>query len=132
MKYRRRTVAAYQPDPEYARESDIRDAILPVVSVQIEGKRHQWKGNVCGECGVTPDRAQPWCSNQAMRELFMMRVKRGIVVPISVVNIERLEKLERRDLVVEAKHLWLATEGLTDQELRRSIYVARATPKPSR
>ena len=129
MKYRRRRVVVYQPDEEYARESDIRDAILPIMTVEIEGKRHRWKGNVCTECGMTPDRAAFWCSNPAMRELFMMRVKRGVVVPISVVNIERLERLERKDLNVEAKHLRLATEGLTDQELRRSIYVARATGK---
>lgn len=122
----RRARTAYVPDPRYARSSDIQDACLPLVTVQNEGKHHRWKGNVCVECGTTPDRAQPWCSNQSMRTLFMVRARRGIVVPTAIVNIERLEKLNRRDLVTEARHLALATEGLSDQELRRSIYIARA------
>lgn len=124
---RRRALSAYQPSPEYARLRDVRDALLPITSVQIEGKPHRWKGNVCSDCGTTPDRAQAWCSNTQLRELFAVHTGRGVVVPTSVVNIERLEKLNRRDLITEARHLALATEGLSDQELRRSIYTARAT-----
>lgn len=112
---------------EYAFADEERFEVLkPLVTVQIEGKHHRWPTNICADCGVTPERAAFWCTNEAIRALFGYKPKAMICVPTNVVSANRLWALDRQGLVREAKHLQLATEGLTDQELRQMIYLVRA------
>jgi hypothetical protein len=112
---------------EFAYADEERFEVLkPLVTVQIDGKPHQWHLNMCRECNVSPDRAPQWCCNEQLRKMFGYQPRPTLVVPKSVVDATRLWALDRHSLVREAKHIHIATEGRTDVELRRAIYRARA------
>lgn len=115
---------------EFAYADEERFEVLkPHVTVQVEGKPHKWPTNICSECGVSPDRAEYWCTNEAIRALFGYKPRAILVVPTNVVSANRLWALDRRALVTEAAFLHIATVDRTDQELRRAIYICRALGK---